>query len=120
MAKAPPSSAIQTPVMATKSSNKSAQLSKTSKPKQTTLLGFFQKPPVLSTPKRVPSRPQMPLTPHPSSDIGDGSSPIRGPIAPMDEEVNGLKTPVTPGSEKRPAEDDPMGDILSSRRVCAW
>lgn len=105
MAKANPST-IDTPGMSSKSAKKASQPPK-STGKQTTLFGFFSKTTTTPTPqttkKRVDSRASLPLTPLPSSDIGDDASPVR-PVRSRDKEpVGGLTTPV---SEKNGMEMD--------------
>ena len=78
-------SPTDTPRMSSKSSKKSSQPPK-AVGKQTTLFGFFSKSSTPSnqttTPvqKRVESRANLPLTPLPSSELGDEVSPDRLPV----------------------------------------
>jgi hypothetical protein len=106
MAKANPST-IDTPGMSSKSAKKASQPPK-STGKQTTLFGFFSKttttPTAQKSSKRVESRASLPLTPLPSSEIGDDASPVRPVVRSKDREpVGGLTTPV---SEKNGMEMD--------------
>ena len=106
MAKANPSP-IDTPGMSSKPAKKTSQPPK-STGKQTTLFGFFSKttttPTTQATTKRVESRASLPLTPLPSSEIGDDASPVRPIARPQEKEtVGGLTTPV---SEKNGMEMD--------------
>jgi hypothetical protein len=78
--------------------------------KQTTLFGFFSKRTTSSdvtptpTQKRVEARSKLPLTPLPSSELGEESSPIRSTV--QVKENGGLRTPVTPIAEKDGMEMD--------------
>jgi hypothetical protein len=93
--------------MSSKSAKKASQPPK-STGKQTTLFGFFSKttttPTAQKSSKRVESRASLPLTPLPSSEIGDDASPVRPVVRSKDREpVGGLTTPV---SEKNGMEMD--------------
>jgi hypothetical protein len=85
------------------STSKKPLQSQKSTGKQTTLFGFFQKRPSVSeqtpTPasKRVEARSRIPLTPLPSSEVGEDVSPVRNVRV---KETGGLRTPVTPVAEK--------------------
>jgi hypothetical protein len=72
--------------------------------KQTSLLGFFTKKAPVSTPsrdeKRVEARAAVPLTPAPSSDVGEDTSPVRMPRQKSVASVGGLRTPETPVVDK--------------------
>jgi hypothetical protein len=102
--------------MASKSSKSSSQPPR-STGKQTTLLGFFQKAPTASntpTQKRVEARSTVPLTPLPSSEIGDDVSPIRLPVRQKEKGTGGLRTPETPLPEKDSMQMDVDLDVESS------
>jgi hypothetical protein len=117
MAKAS-SSTISTPGMSTKTSKPSSQPPK-STGKQTTLFGFFSKKTATSTPSATPSqtrveaRSTIPLTPLPSSEVGDDDSPTRIPGKQKKvKETAALRTPVTPVA-RVPEKNDSEMDIDS-------
>jgi hypothetical protein len=87
--------------------------------KQTSLLGFFTKKAPVSTPsrdeKRVEARAAVPLTPAPSSDVGEESSPVRMPRQKSVASVGGLRTPETPVVEKEKVK--PVLTDSGARRV---
>ena len=91
--------------------------------KQTSLLGFFTKvPPSVTTPvpaskgkKRVETRPPVPLTPTPSSDVGEDASPV-GVSRDKPAQPTGLRTPETPVVDKQ-REVEPLQTDSGSRRV---
>ena len=121
MAKAS-SSPTNTPGMSSKPSKKSSQPPK-SVGKQTTLFGFFSKSSAPSTqtvtpvPKRVESRPSLPLTPLPSSEVGDEVSPVRLPVrreSDGKEIVGGLRTPVTPTVNEKNVREMEVDDVVES------
>lgn len=93
--------------------------------KQTTLLGFFTKKVPVSTPsreeKRVEARAAVPLTPAPSSDVGEESSPVRMPRDKNVASVGGLRTPETPVVDKGQVVALQTTDS-GARRVleCVW
>lgn len=118
------SSPIDTPGMSSKSSKRSSQPPKTLG-KQTTLFGFFSKSATPSsqtntpTQKRVEARSSLPLTPLPSSEVGDDVSPVRLPVRQNVKETGGLRTPVTPIVEKDGSEMeiDRVDENSASRKV---
>ena len=121
------SSPTDTPGMSSKSSKKSSQPPKPVG-KQTTLFGFFSKssPSTQTTTpvqKRVESRANLPLTPLPSSELGDEVSPDRLPVRRGSSDkgtVGGLRTPVTPTVNKKNGtemEIDPALESSGSRKV---
>jgi hypothetical protein len=118
------SSPVETPGMSSKSSKKSSQPPK-SVGKQTTLFGFFSKSAPSSTQtstptqKRVDARSTLPLTPLPSSEVGDDVSPVRLPVRQNGKETGGLRTPVTPVIEKDGMEMDvdTANESTASRKV---
>jgi len=87
--------------------------------KQTTLFGFFSKTTPTTTPastsatKRVEARPAAPLTPLPSSEVGDEETPVKLHGKPNEKTVGGLRTPVTPAIEN--AGEDMEIETLSPR-----
>jgi hypothetical protein len=102
------------------SSKKSSAPSKPSG-KQTTLFGFFQKANGSATGKekeRVEARAKAPLTPLPSSEIGE-QSPVRVTIKKKTNGTGGLRTPETPTAEKSANEMEMSSQTGStgSRRV---
>ena len=116
------SSPIDTPGMSSKPSKKSSQPPK-SVGKQTTLFGFFSKSSTPSTqtatpvPKRVESRANLPLTPLPSSEVGDEVSPVRLPVrreSGEKETVGGLRTPVTPTVTEKNGTEMEVDDVVES------
>ena len=116
------SSPTGTPGMSSKPSKKSSQPPK-SVGKQTTLFGFFSKSSTPSTqiatptPKRVESRASFPLTPLPSSEVGDEVSPVRLPVRQEIGEkktVGGLRTPVTPTVNEKNGMEMEVDDVVGS------
>ena len=95
--------------------------------KQTTIFGFFQKANAPTTAKdkdkdkekRVEARPKIPLTPLPSSEVGEEESPNRVPGEKKSNGTGGLRTPITPIAGKRGNEMEVDGQTGSagSRRV---
>ena len=68
-------------------------------------------------PKRVESRTSLPLTPLPSSEVGDEVSPIRLPVRRESGEtgtVGGLRTPVTPTVNEKNGTEMEVDDIVES------
>ena len=108
--------------MSSKPSKKSSQPPK-SVGKQTTLFGFFSKSSAPATqtatpvPKRVESRANLPLTPLPSSEVGDEISPVRLPVrreSSEKETVVGLRTPVTPTVNEKNGTEMEVDDVFGS------
>jgi len=129
MAKASPST-IETPGMSSNTTSSAKKSSISAKPpgKQTTLFGFFSKAngtpnqtPAKTSEKRVEARPKVPLTPLPSSEIGNEESPIRLPSARKAMGIGGLRTPETPVAERHGNEMDVESQTGSagSRKVNA-
>lgn len=109
---------IDTPGMASQSSKKPSQPPKPIG-KQTTLLGFFSKTTSTPTPKRVDAHSNAPLTPLPTSEIGEDDSPIRIPGRQSHKENGGLRTPETPVVERETTQmdiDEPL-EPIGSRKV---
>jgi hypothetical protein len=116
------SSPIDTPGMSSKPSKKSSQPPK-SAGKQTTLFGFFSKSSTPSTQtvtpvtKRVESHASLPLTPLPSSEVGDELSPIRLSLRRESGETGtgvGLRTPVTPTVNEKNGTEMEVDDFVES------
>ena len=109
--------------MSSKTSKKPSQPPK-SAGKQTTLFGFFSKATATtsagtSATKRVEARPAAPLTPLPSSEVGDEETPIKLLGKRSQKTVGGLRTPVTPVIEKtgEEMEIDTSSPRSASRKV---
>ena len=116
------SSSIGTPEMSSKSSKKSSAQPPKSAGRQTTLLGFFSKsttttPSQTNTPsQRRVERASLPLTPLPSSEVGDDVSPVRLPVRQETElQTGGLRTPVSLVTfDKIGSEMDIDTDVIES------
>jgi len=118
------SSTIDTPGMSSKPAKKASQPPK-STGKQTTLFGFFSKTTTTPTPKtntkRVESRASLPLTPLPSSEIGDDASPVRAVVRRQEKEpVGGLTTPVSEKNGMDMDVDTAPGSTGSRKVMYLW